>query len=323
MNSSERKKVAVITKYAQELFTEADWYALGQLTGQLDLISNHPRLFRSMSFGDDDYDYCAAEILNSIFTKDSELIDEVTDHFDVDLWYQQKNPDKFQKVFGVGVVKSADFWINGYLRMFVSHLSSNRSRMSALKASLANWGISAFIAHEDIQASREWRDEVEAGLETMDVLAAVVEAGFKESDWCCQEVGYALGRKVDIIPLRAGMDPFGFFGKYQGIQIKGKIPDEVACDITQVLLKKPQHRDKVIQSITKAFSTLNSDKKITLITKLDGWSILTDLQIKGILEQASISAFEKSALKNLVARVGAFKLSNIQSSKADEEDIPF
>ena len=83
----------------------------------------------------------------------------------------------------------------------------------------------AFIAHEDIEASKEWRDEVEAGLETMEVLVAVVEPGFKESDWCAQEVGYALGRKIDIIPLRAGLDPFGFFGKYQGIQIKGKYPE--------------------------------------------------------------------------------------------------
>jgi serine/threonine protein kinase len=322
MNSSNRKKVAVITKYAQELFSEGDWYALGQLTGELNLISTHPRLFRSMSFGDDDYGYCVAEVLDSIFSKNNDAIDEVVDHFDIDLWYQQENPEKFQKVFGVRVTKSADFWVAGYLRMFVSHLSSNRARMSALKASLASWGISAFIAHEDIQASREWRDEVEAGLETMDVLAAVVEPGFKESDWCSQEVGYALGRKVDIIPLRAGMDPFGFFGKYQGIQIKGKLPDEVACDITQVLLKKPQHRDKVLQSITKAFSTLGSDKKVALITKLDQWSILTDIQIKGILEQTSVSEFERKTLKNLIARVGAFKVQGFELPKIDDS-IPF
>jgi hypothetical protein len=216
MNSSDRKKVAVITRYVQESFSEGDWYALGQLTGQLEKITKHPRLFRSMSFGDDDYSYCAAEVLDSIFSTSSEAIDEVVDHFDIDLWYQQKSPEKFQKVFGTRASMSADFWVGGYLRMFISHLSSNRARMSALKAGLSNWGISAFIAHEDIQASREWRDEVEAGLETMDVLVAVVEPGFKESDWCCQEVGYALGRKIDIIPLRAGMDPFGFFWQVPG-----------------------------------------------------------------------------------------------------------
>ena len=77
--------------------------------------------------------------------------------------------------------------------------------MSALKVDLDKWGISAFIAHEDIEASKEWRDEVEAGL-----------------------------------------DPFGFFGKYQGIQIKGKYPEGVANEIVQTILKKPKYRNKLL-----------------------------------------------------------------------------
>ena len=323
MNSTDRKKVAVITSYVQESFSESDWYALGQLTGQLAAISKHPRLFRALSFGDDDYAYCAAEVLDKIFSDNEMAIGEVIDHFDIDLWYQQKSPEKYQRLFSAAASASADFWKSGFLRLFVSHLSSNKSRMSMLKAGLATWGISAFIAHEDIEASREWRDEVEAGLETMEVLAAVVEPGFKESDWCVQEVGYALGRKVDIIPLRAGLDPFGFFGKYQGIQIKGRLPEQVACDIAQVLLKKPQHREKVLQSMSIAFSTLDSQKKVENISTLDGWSILTDAQLRTVMEQASMSAAEKQKLKNLIARVGAFKAAEAIASPFDDDDMPF
>jgi hypothetical protein len=323
MNPKDRKKVAVITEYVQESFSESDWYTLGQLTGHLNTISTHPRLFRSLNFGDEDYGYCAAQVLDSIFSNNADAIAEVIEHFDIDLWYQQKNPEKCQRLFLAGAVKSADFWVSGYLKMFISHLSSNRLRMSALKAGLANWGISAFIAHEDIEASREWRIEVEAGLETMEVLAAVVEPGFKESDWCVQEVGYALGRKIDIIPLRAGLDPFGFFGKYQGIQIKGKLPEQVAAEIAQVLLKKPQHRDKILQSMIKALSTLNSEKKVELINMLDGWSILTDIQLKSVLEQASMSGLEKDKLKNLIARVGAFQAPADVVHEVDDDDIPF
>lgn len=323
MSPSDRKKVAVITKYVTESFSESDWFALGQLTGQLKKISDHPRLFRSMSFGDDDYELCTAEVLDAIFVEDSSSIPEVIEHFDIDLWYQQKSPEKYQKLFVASTVKSADFWIDGYLKVFVSHLSSNRTRMSSLKVGLANWGISAFIAHEDIEASREWRDEVEAGLESMDVLVAVVEPGFKESDWCVQEVGFALGRKIDIIPLRAGLDPFGFFGKYQGIPIKGKVPENVAGEITQTLLKKPQHRNKILQSMSKAFATLNSQKKIELISVVDSWSIVTDLQLKTVLEQASLSEFEQKQLKNLIARVGAFKLPELVMPVDEFDDIPF
>lgn len=267
--------------------------------------------------------YCVAEVLDAIFSEDSSLIPEVIEHFDIDLWYQQKEPEKYQKIFVSSAVKSADFWKDGYLRLFVSHLSSNRERMSAMKLGLANWGISAFIAHEDIEASREWRDEVEAGLESMDVLVAVVEPGFKESDWCVQEVGYALGRKIDIIPLRAGLDPFGFFGKYQGIQIKGKIPAKVANEIAQTLLKKPQHRNKLLQSMSKAFASLQSKNKTELIALLDSWSIATDHQLKALLEQASLSDFERESLKNLIGRVGAFKLPEPVTPFDAFDDIPF
>ncbi|WP_407281065.1 toll/interleukin-1 receptor domain-containing protein [Aromatoleum evansii] len=252
------------------------------------------------------------------------MIAEVVDHFDIDLWYQQQEPAKYLRIFTPATLKSADFWKHDYLRAFVSHLSSNRGRMSALKANLANWGISAFIAHEDIKASREWRDEVEAGLETMDVLVAVVEPGFKESDWCVQEVGYALGRKVDILPLRAGVDPFGFFGKYQGIQVKGKLPDRVANEVVQALLNKPHLRARLLQCIAKAFATLPSKKKIDLIGILDSWSIATDQQLQVLLEQASLSDFERKHLEGVIVRVGAFKHPEPATQTVDfDDEIPF
>lgn len=324
MESLERKKVSVIAKYAIESFSQGDWLTLGQVTGQLKVINDHPRLFRSLYNSDDDYDFCVAEVLDKIFSVDTSLISDVIDHFDIDLWYQQKEPEKYQRVFVGSAVKSADFWKEGYFKMFVSHLSSNRERMSAMKANLDKWGISAFIAHEDIEASKEWRDEVEAGLETMEVLVAVVEPSFKESDWCVQEVGFALGRKVDIIPLRAGLDPFGFFGKYQGIQIKGKYPEDVANEIAQTILKKPSHRNKLLQCMTKAFATLQSSQKTKLIKLLDSWSIATDEQLKSLLERVSLSDFERKSLKDVIGRVGAFTPPKPEPQASEAyDDIPF
>ena len=95
MNSLERKKVTVITKYVLDSFSESDWYSLGQITGKLNVINDHPRLIRSMNFGDDDYEYCVAEVLDAIFGAESNLINDAIDHFDIDLWYQQKEPEKY------------------------------------------------------------------------------------------------------------------------------------------------------------------------------------------------------------------------------------
>lgn len=320
MDALERKKVSVISKYAIESFSEGDWYTLGQITASLDVITGHPRLFRSLGFGDDDYDFCVAQVLDTIFSAEPEMIEEVIDHFDVDLWYEQKDPAKFRKVFLAPKIVSADFWEEGQLKMFISHLSSNKQRMSEMKLELAAWGISAFVAHEDIEPSREWLNEVEAGLETMEVLVAVVEPGFKESDWCSQEVGFALGRKIDVIPLRAGLDPFGFFGKIQGLQIKGRYPTDVAAELAQLLLKKPKYREKLLRSMSRAFSALNSEQKVASLELVDSWSVVTNSQIRVLLETSALSEFERESLSSLVLRVDAFRPPDSDSTLPDDDD---
>lgn len=318
--SLDRKRLSIITKYAVDAFTSSDWLAFGHVTGKLELVSSHPRLLRSLGFGDEDYESHAAEVVNAAIT-DAESITAVIDHFDIELWYQQQEPKKYQKLFGGTAVKAADFWTPGYFKLFISHISRNKARMSALKSHLATWGISAFVAHEDIEASREWRIEVESGLESMQLLIAVVETGFKESDWCSQEVGWALGRKIDIIPLRAGLDPYGFFGKYQGIQIKGKTPEEVSLEIVKLLLRKPQHRDNVLSSFPKALSSLESAKKVSAFKMLDNWDIVEDLAMKTLIEQVSLSDFEKRELKHMIAKVGAFE--TLPPSPEMSDEIPF
>lgn len=186
MTPVDRKKISVINKYAVETFVASDWLTLGQITGNVQLVTEHPRLLRALGFGDEDYEYAAAEVINKLL-QDNSVIEDVVDHFDIDLWFRQKAPEKYQRIFGGATVKAADFWLPGRYRLFISHISADKGRMSAMKSALTSWGISSFVAHEDIQASREWRDEVEAGLETMQVMVAVVQPGFKESDWCAQE----------------------------------------------------------------------------------------------------------------------------------------
>ena len=154
MDARERKKLNVITKYVLECFSESDWYSLGQLTGSLETVQSHGRLLRSLSFGDDDYPCCVAEVLDSIFEKSPGAIDEVIDHFDIDIWYEQKEPRKYHKLFSGSTVNTPDFWEDGFLKAFVSHLTANKQRVSQLKGHLRQWGISAFIAHEDIQPFR-------------------------------------------------------------------------------------------------------------------------------------------------------------------------
>lgn len=94
MDAPHRKILGVIGKYAEESFSEGDWYTLGQLAGQLDYVQSHPRLLRSLSFGDEDYASCVAQVLDHIAEEEPDAVNEIIDHFDIDLWYEQKHPDK-------------------------------------------------------------------------------------------------------------------------------------------------------------------------------------------------------------------------------------
>lgn len=47
-------------------------------------------------------------------------------------------------------------WKLGFFKMFISHLTSNKSSATNLKRCLEQYAISGFVAHEDIEPSKEW-----------------------------------------------------------------------------------------------------------------------------------------------------------------------
>ncbi len=49
------------------------------------------------------------------------------------------------------------FWIPGYFRLFLSHLSEFKQKTAALQEALRPYGITAFVAHEDIEPTKEWQ----------------------------------------------------------------------------------------------------------------------------------------------------------------------
>ena len=59
-----------------------------------------------------------------------------------------------------------------------------------------------------------------------------------------------------------------------------------------------------------------------MVEMLDSWSVATDKQIKVLLEASSLSDYEHNHLKNLIARVEAFK-APLQAEVTSDDDIPF
>lgn len=134
-----------------------------------------------------------------------------------------------------GALIETKFWLPGYFQLFLSHVSAFKVQTSKLQTALKRFGVSAFVAHEDIDPTLEWQSEIEKALFSMDALAAVLSPGFHDSKWTDQEVGIAIGRDVLVLALRVGVDPYGFIGKHQGVQAKGKKPGEVAEMMFEIL----------------------------------------------------------------------------------------
>ncbi|QXQ05581.1 toll/interleukin-1 receptor domain-containing protein [Sphingosinicellaceae bacterium] len=130
-------------------------------------------------------------------------------------------------------------------RVFVSHISKNRTTATALKQSLAFFAIAGFVAHEDVVPTLQWQDEIERALSTMDAFVAIHTSGFRESTWCQQEVGFAVGRGVKIISLKMGEDPTGFLGRHQALACRNQTAQTVAQKVNTILLEDAVTHDKL------------------------------------------------------------------------------
>jgi hypothetical protein len=119
-------------------------------------------------------------------------------------------------------------WGEGF-RVFLSHKSEVKKETALLKEALADFGISAFVAHQDIEPTEEWQREIEAALATMQGFVALLTPQFNESAWTDQEVGFAVCRGVPVVAVRMGRDPYGFIGRFQGLSADWKqAPTQIA-----------------------------------------------------------------------------------------------
>lgn len=146
----------------------------------------------------------------------------------------------------IPLAESKKIWGDSGFRVFLSHKTEVKKETAKLKAGLRLFGISAFVAHEDIHPTKKWQDEIESALDSMDAFVALLTKDFHESKWTDQEVGYAVAKGVPIIAVRLGLDPYGFIGKFQGLSCGW---DEAPFQITSLLIQQPKMVDAYIKAI--------------------------------------------------------------------------
>lgn len=194
----------------------------------------------------DDLNKCSASIDNmSLRAARLELADEADpDYQSATSFAQQAQTNPL----------SVSFWTPGHLRLFVSHRDTHKAMARALADSLLKYGVSAFVAHDTIEPMTTWQREIEKGLETMEVMLILVTEDFHSSFWTNQEVGYALGKGVPIIPVKFDLkDPAGFIGATQALKGNPDRIEDSAKDIYQVLAEKLGQKTRLQGALVSAF----------------------------------------------------------------------
>ena len=215
------------------------------------------------------------EALNNIHHIQNEFVEEV--------FFEMEIPDDhdWRKDSGVLVTHNRvipdpvakRIWGNDCFRVFLSHKVEVKRETSLLKDKLKLYGICCFVAHEDIHPTKEWQDEIENALHTMDSFVALLTDGFHDSLWTDQEVGFAFGRGVPIISVKLGKDPYGFIGKFQAVSCTW---ETAPTEIAKILIKKEPMLNAYINAVQNCQSYDGANKLAELlpfIARLSGSQI--------------------------------------------------
>jgi len=282
MNRSE--KVKTIKEIGDQLKNE-EW-------GLIDLTLRQFEFPTSDSFNGEKFDY----IMGSLENAEDDNLSELAAHLNIN------------EIDSLESELEPDFWKSGYLRLFISHLATNKKRAKELKNYLEKYSISGFVAHSDIEPTKEWQNEIEIALRTCDAMVALMVKGFHKSNWTDQEIGLALGRDLLIIPVRMGEDPYGFIGKFQAISYTD-VPT-LTETIFHSVLKNKKTNKKIANSLLYKFE--NSDTfaeakyNVGLIEQIEYWDKKLIRRLKKVKEnnsQISYSFGVPERIKSLLVRI--------------------
>ena len=213
-------------------------------------------------------------------------------------------------------------WKDGYFRLFLSHVSVHKIYVGKLKSALLDNGVSAFVAHEDIEPALEWQDEISLALRSMHALAALITLDFHDSNWTDQEVGWALGRGVPVLPVRLGSVPYGFVGKIQAIPGNIENPVPLANQLTRALLRNDRVRSQMRNALVEAFEHSDSwaiaIRLTEFVCEIDDF---TEAEESRLIDACSTAKEVKGAPGVKEKIYSAFGFSGTVSGETDQ--VPF
>lgn len=122
---------------------------------------------------------------------------------------------------------------------FVTYVTEDKAKAGKVKQILEANNVTAFLFHDDLEVSTQWRTEILRHLDTSSGLIAIVTENFAKSFWTNQEVGMAIAKGLPIIPLMfSGSTALrGFIEMYQGVPVSESNLEEAVKSTIPIINK--------------------------------------------------------------------------------------
>lgn len=93
-----KNKILVLSRAVQETFTSSEWTEIGYLTGMDEWIDGHPRLLRSLNWGDSDYKGNTMDAVAHIHDRDPSNLKILVEYEPISEWLNKNDPGAFAEL---------------------------------------------------------------------------------------------------------------------------------------------------------------------------------------------------------------------------------
>jgi hypothetical protein len=107
-NVNYNRAILALKRAIVATFDDGKWLELGYLTDSIEIISGHPRLLRSLHWGDDDYEGNVLAVLPRIIGNDPGKLRAIEEFVGLDQWLKENDPALRAEIYDAGEMVSLE-----------------------------------------------------------------------------------------------------------------------------------------------------------------------------------------------------------------------
>lgn len=103
-DANRNKAILAIKRAIVATFDDGKWRELGYLTDSIEMISGHPRLLRSLNWGDEDYEGNVLAVIPRVIADDADKLRVVEDFVGLEAWLRNNDATLYGELYDEGEV---------------------------------------------------------------------------------------------------------------------------------------------------------------------------------------------------------------------------